>query len=214
MDFLTALLGTGFPEQENSVSGRRATPRLFPRIPALFEPLAPREDMEALEESFGEAMNEPAREQLDTPLTEEGVRADLSHTREPYRGVMNPPTTFPPSPPEAASSQNSPSRNIEPRIERVSNVAITEPAPEMQARTRGVIRPLRPAEILEPRPGKLREPAPQDAESFSAQLIHVNIGRIVVRAVSETPPASPKREAKSKKMSLDDYLNKRERGQR
>ncbi len=218
MDFFRALLEPTFSE----------TSALKPRVPALFESGAPRVDM-PLEESFEADVNEPARDANTTRVAPQNFRQDVSREPETYRGVMNVlPLLHETDTPAAPSSQNNAPRIVQPLAKDTNDSPTSRVIHETRepSETRSLIQSetrveppsprtaIVPAQIFESRIVETDKEKTQEAKAESAPVVRINIGRIVVRAVSETPPAPPKRESKSKKMSLDDYLKKRERGER
>lgn len=219
MDFLTALLEPQFSE----------TSALKPRVPALFEPIAPRVDFAPFQESADEILNQAARDEIPTRATLPYPARNFSREREPYRGVLNvPPSHDATDAPISPASQNTAPRDTQSSIEQAAQL----PTPRVEQETRATSEPpiampddsrieilppipaLYPAQAFEPRPLEPRIETVSDAAPNAAPIVRVNIGRIVVRAVSENSPAPLKRESKSKKMSLDEYLKKRERGER
>lgn len=214
MDLFRALLGMYFPDTEDSSAPPQTANRLYPRIPALFEPMAPRADLESFEETADEVLNESAQEDRRAARPSPSVSTGTPREREPYRGVMNPPHPLPAANAQVQLSQNDASRSIEPGIERATELPTNPVGQQTRPQTPAPIHSLRPAPSVEPRRGETRTESQQDVLSSTIPIIRITIGRIVVRAVSETPPPPPKREVKSTKMSLDDYLKKRERGER
>jgi hypothetical protein len=218
MDFISALLASEFS----------VTPMLKPRLPALFEPVTPRLDSPFIEE----ASELEARESLPTRaarvagLTSNMTSSETVRPIQPYRGIMNVPS----NPRTTISTESSSivahtsrasdqsvaqtrAEQVELKLPSVQESAGTK-NDEAQPATNLTIPSIRPALVIEPqtqRPPAASESHP-DTASESAPIVHVNIGRIIVRAISQTPPTPPKRESKTKKLSLDDYLNNRERG--
>lgn len=220
MDFFSALLHSEFS----------TAPALKPRLPALFEPVAPRLQVPLVEEVSETQSEETPRAEIQNkqrpiPTSES---PDTQRQSPAYRGRM----IIPPSPhvikePESNSVMHQERQSFEPS----SAQSDPEQAPPTRssdnesphprtlrgqdATTQSIVPSIRPALPLEAetsRQGAASEPQPQSAPA-AAPVVRISIGRIIVRAVSQTPPAPQKRESKSKKLSLDEYLNKGERGE-
>jgi hypothetical protein len=226
MDFFRARL-----DRDVSTSAVHSPNRLYPRVPALFEPIAPRVDVAPSEESV--EVNESVHEEIPPRATPQIPAQEIPRTREPYRGIMHvPPTQHDADASAAALTQNnaphnvhapvenaneSPAQHVEPETRAQSARRIAIHAPGQFHATRGetetVIPSIRPAPISESRLPEARAETIQDTQAQTAPVIRVHIGSIVVRAVSQPSPAPPPREMKSKKMPLDEYLKKRARGE-
>ncbi len=226
MDFFTALL--------NSQLGDVSSPRLSPRIPALFEPIAPRVDLASFDESSSDAADGAARDEIQTDARTV-TRATSQPERAPYRGVMNVPpittttgtvettTSSPPSAPRAsqpldAQTDHAPTSMQELENPRASSTASREET-ENATRivTQSILPPIRPAPSLEPR--ALEPRAESDTQNAlapqSAPIVRINIGSIIVRAMPASRERSPQRSPPpAKKLSLDDYLKNQDRGER
>lgn len=224
IDFFTALL-------EPRVATRAA---LKPRLPALFEPTGAQAEM-----GSAEGFSETVAEETGTTPTRVTRRARAGETveetgreRAPYRGVMNVPSvqenkdraeTFskrePRVPQEAAGPQTFVEREGKTEAVKVSG-KIERTRPEEERREREamgeVVSRIRPAPIIEPQRQKSRDAAEPSGETVppAAPRVQIKIGRIVVRAVTAAPSAPAKRQVESKKLSLDEYLGKGERGER
>lgn len=226
IDFFTALLEPRFSESSP----------LQPRVPALFEPVAPRAEVggssDWAQANEDEMTRAPGRANTRRPgpaLPPEG-----GQERAPYRGAMNvlrdlritqsPAAPAPPPGPDlrAAHPADSTARETRP----------AQPIPgarvgERREHARGEQEPRQEGESPEGtiRPAPLPEPPSAERRSGSglqaavaphaAPVVRIEIGRIVVRAVQPGAEHSkPRSPAPAKKLSLDDYLKKHERGER
>ncbi len=209
---------------------RALVPTVKPRLPALFEPPSPRLTVGELEETvMTEAPRSPS-----VHSEEKQVRAEP----EPYRGVLRvlplppeqrtrpqPPTTAPVdapprtsvTPPDYGEPQTAPLTQKGPNERQAMPVETARRAPENPLpHPAAVIRVNAvPLPALAPRI-KPVSPLPNDAETPppSAPTVHVHIGRITVKAVPPPAPKPRREPPASKKMSLDEYLQARERGAR
>lgn len=206
MNFFRALLDSQFSE----------APALKPRVPALFEPLAPRVDPSPFEETV--EVEKPSPGEIPQRAASQMLSHEIPRAGEPYRGVMNIPLS-----PHTAHADTPPSwQNTPPRVVKVLTQDAREPQDERTPHeTTGEPQFARaalvPAQISQVQARESLDEKNQDAQAQSAPVVRVNIGRIVVRAMPGTEqrsPASGRAAEPSKKMSLDDYLNKRERGER
>ncbi len=68
-----------------------------------------------------------------------------------------------------------------------------------------------PSPMLAPHPPAFPETAPAADPPQAAPAIHVSIGRVVVRAVTQPAPSRRKEAAPSNVMTLDDYLSRRKK---
>lgn len=226
IDFFTALLEPQFSE----------SPLLQPRVPALFEPVLPRREGvvfgEVSEANESEFPREPGG--ANTPRPGRTPPPEGGQERAPYRGVMKVAPTLrtaktlespapfldstaggqqraDPTGQEAHHGQPVPSG----RVSTLQGDPSREQAPREDGGSHaGAIRPASVVEPrgVEPRAGsELQTTAtPQDAP-----VVRIEIGRIVVRAVQPNAERPPQRApAPAKKLSLDDYLKKHERGER
>jgi hypothetical protein len=235
MDFFRALLEPRFSETydgDASTSAAHPTERLYPRIPALFEPIAPRVDVAPFEETV--EANESRRDEIPARLAPSIPSQEMPRPREPYRGIMDvPPTRQGADASTAAPTPNNAPRDVYAPAENANKAPMprAEPGTRAQSEMRVVVQDierfhetrgetqtklpfLRP-QISESRLPEARAETDPNAQAQTAPVVRINIGRIIVRAsVERSPqrsaPRSPARE--SKKMSLDEYLKKHGRG--
>ncbi len=210
MDFLRALLQPQFSE----------TPALKPRVPALFEPLATRVDFASFEAIGETGTVNSARDENVARRAPQLPLPEISRTREPYRGVMNvPPIQDTAETRPSPSSQNNAPRAARPLDERAHELPNKRADQESHIEPRATRSVLVPTQIFQAQPREARDEKIQNTESQPAPIVRVSIGRIIVRAESserspQRSPLSQRSPAPSKKMSLDEYLQKRERGER
>lgn len=226
-DFLTTLLA----------SQRAKVPAVQPRVPARFESAPPTPlsgEMGFSEENIARGAP-PAR-----PLPRaERIAPRLQPT--PYRGsLVVPPTQKIQSGREFAASDSenqaatSPSIRAEensdaaPNVEHILHDRAPQPSATPRATAPEDTAPPMSGIVAQPRMRITRQapalvPAASEASPQSAQqapvlphppTIRVTIGRILVRAMQAPSPREPRAPAPAPKLSLDEYLKARERGER
>lgn len=188
-----------------------------PRLPSAFEAgLIAREDAAPPEDSAAEMAGSTAAP---------GARKEAPPTV--YRGQLVAVRPLPEASGETQRRPESPPAAAVPRAPPVRPQAEPEPLAEASAAAAVPERPRVPprATPIEPRvvrPEQQRHQAPSsragaegNGDGEAASIVRVTIGRIEVRAVTEAPP--PPRAVRTPappRLSLDEYLRERRRGER
>jgi hypothetical protein len=223
-DFLGNLVQRSLP----AAAGPSPRPQLAPRLPSLFE--APAADVSRPEPSTSSP--EPP-----TPATEP-ARWQPEETPSPtliapIASLAPPPVGWPATPADGEDAESMPLEvqtavSDEPaQRSRLREAPALQPGPMTPRTSRvsapeGALQKLSPVPLPPPSPALIRSrpdnsvlPLPGESSPIGAPTLRIHIGRIEVRAVQALPaPASHPRAVPKPKLSLDDYLKRRNEGKR
>lgn len=195
------------------------SPTLQPRVASFFEPTASGEYNAGARELYTpvhetrEPPAAPPARLIAAPETPGAPRPDHAPGRGETERVLRPNET-PPSLAEPTGTRSRDDLAFETNSEmpgepeQPSNPKLVPPTPPVEpAHARAV--------IVQPRVKRMVEPfsVERAPEPAAPPIIRVSIGRILVRAGQAAPERTPPRSPAPKKMSLEEYLAKRERGE-
>ena len=185
-DFLSNLIERSFADR----------PLIRPRVPSLFEP-TPNDFFDTRESSTPVALTELA------PVQKTG------RTRS-FAPVSDLPEEHLPKPRRSKRKAMSTEASAEQVIVPIASSRAAEDHPSSAKEVLGNF-----SETLPSQPRGRKDFAPvEKPSSQSARIIRVTIGRVEVRAVHSAAPASKPAKPQPPKLSLEEYLRKRQRGAR
>jgi hypothetical protein len=209
-DFLSSLIGRSFTD----------APVIQPRLPSLFETPADEFSHEAQSSAAtmtapeaiapADALSPATPETAKTPITNASEARAEGHLPGPDAPEHKraPVIAEPPQPSEQAARV----KRLEVETKRIIVPVDSLGDGEKDAEDKRV-----PESFSQPRSGqspRRKAFSPAERSSKSAPIIRVTIGRVEVRAIHPPAPAPKSAKPAPSKVSLEDYLRKRERGLR